>query len=144
MTAKLNMWKYNAAKFLLIVLIAGHIFESLLCPTERCYEGLWGFGAPVPRLLSKETSIHIKLFLSQSSSSTSSAPRPLKRNFYSYKPYTTHLLFSTPPVFPFKLGNGSFIRTLNFLPQTFVTLKNLSPILLPPNYPTVDRLQFPF
>ena len=86
-------------KFLLIVLIAGHIFESLLCATERCYEGLWGFGVPVPRLLSKESSIHIKLFSSQSSWSTSSVPQGLWKENSIHTNFTLPMYFSLLPQF---------------------------------------------
>ena len=121
------------------------------------WEVLWGaggFGVPVPRpSLSKETSIHIKLFPSQSSSSTTSECLWKENSFHIQTLHTLpsvdpHLLFFTPPVFPFKLGNGSFIPTLNFSSghlwrwKIFLLFFSLPPA--PPYYSTVDCLQFPF
>ena len=56
---------------------------------------------------------HQTFLTSQSSTS--------EKKFFSYKLYTKTqsrppFSFHSRPVFPFKLGNGSFIRTLNFSP----------------------------
>ena len=87
---------------------------------------------------------HQTFLTSQSSTS--------EKKFFSYKLYTKTqsrppFSFHSRPVFPFKLGNGSFIRTLNFSPghlwrwKIFLLFFSQSPS---PQPTTIERLQFPF
>ena len=100
------------------------------CGNWEVLWALWGFGVPDPRRsLSKETSIHTKLFSHRNH-------QHLRRKFFSYKHYTK--TESRPPfsflftLAQFFLSNlGMEVLSAHWIsPRTFVTLKNLSSILL--------------
>ena len=104
-----------------------------LWPSERCYEVLVVGSLRIWR----PDSFKRNFYSHQTFLTTIIISRRLwKRKFYSRLFATLHQVpeprftfLCSHQDFPFKLSNGTFIRALNFLPRTVVTLKNRSLIL---------------